>query len=715
MSKVNKIYLAICICITLALLAFAVFGCFPNLKRLVSSVVDLGTSLAYYFCDFNVVLNGGENPIRVTVISLPETDVSILFPETFEQFTSTVKTVWDKLFTAENFVYWLDEWDEGLSNVSLWLMFLVPLVLIIILVTKMLFSGHNNDLDKPTKHILRWFKIEDKVIFPVKRFADGYISYLKRYNVWLTVWKWILLVSLNIVTMFVELIAFLLYFVVSFNFVSIYTQVYKLLVDIYLMLDCLPLFIWLFIALIILLTWRKNKALNRLRHLEMRNKGFANSLGVCTMLTGNMGVGKTKLMTDLALSLGTNYKYNSKEIMLTIERWFSNFPWATLQYQLRQYMAYHQIYSLTTCEGYVAKKQQRFSKTPTQDKIWGYNYNRFGMTYNNGLQLVKLFDALEDYVKAFFVYYISKSLILGNYSIREDGIRIDYGNLPMWDFDFFTRHPEDMDEQSYFANILDFDVLRKGKTVVQGSKFADTFEFGIVCITELDKERGNMLDTKELKRFVEETNQKNDLFNYSPKMGRHPSTIMFKPFINYLFDQQRPTKTEADLRELCDNLISIEKVHSEGFALPLFWVEDILYGIFAPIYHRVYENYRVDRSDNSLTIYLFKQTLGRFVNWYERQHNLYGFDTYILMSDTGKMDGKKKHKSRYYLMYKKALANRYSTDCYREFFRHKSRLKQLGIVDYPTFKNVKATTEELRSMNSYFIRDMDKVFNDDDN
>ena len=714
MSKVNKIYLAICICITLALLAFAVFGCFPSLKRLVSAVVDLGTSLAYYFCDFNVVLNGGKNPIRVTVISLPETDVSILFPETFEQFTSTVTKTWEKLFTESNFVGWLNSNNEGMANFSLWIMFLVPLVLIIILITKMLFSGSNNDLDKPTKHLLRWWRMEDVFFKPVKKFVDGYLTYVKQHTIWQKVWKCILLISLNVATIFVEGIAYLLYFVVTFNVVSIYTQVYKLVIDLYLMFTRLPLIMWLLIAWLFMLRWRSNKAINTLRHFEMRNKGFANSLGVCTMLTGNMGVGKTKLMTDLALSLSSNYKHNAKDIMLKVERWFPDFPWATLQDNIRKYMYYHQIYNLTTCEDYVTKKQQRFVVLPTQDKLFGYNYEKFRMAYNNGLQMVSLFQALEDYVKAFFVYYIGKSLILGNYSIREDGIIVDYGNLPMWNYDYFTRAPEDMDEQSYYANILDFDVLRRGKTVVRGSRFADTFEFGIVTITELDKERGNMLDTKELKKLADETNQKNDLFNYSPKMGRHPATIMFKPFVNYLFDQQRPTKTEADLRELCDKLISIEKVHSEGFAQPLFWLEDVIYGIVAPLYHRVYEEYRVNRSDNSLTIYLFKHTLGKFVNWYERQHNLYGFDTYVLYSDSGKMDGKRKRRDRYYLMYKKALANRYSTDCYKEFFRNKSRMKRLGIVDYPTFGNVKATTEELRSMNSYFIRDMDRVFNSDE-
>ncbi len=69
-------------------------------------------------------------------------------------------------------------------------------------------------------------------------------------------------------------------------------------------------------------------------------------------------------------------------------------------------------------------------------------------------------------------------------------------------------------------------MLRKGKKIEPLNPLADTFEFGVVAITEFDEDRGNTLDTKELKKAAEETNQKNDLFNYSPKMARHSATII---------------------------------------------------------------------------------------------------------------------------------------------------------------------------------------------
>ena len=338
--------------------------------------------------------------------------------------------------------------------------------------------------------------------------------------------------------------------------------------------------------------------------------------------------------------------------------------------------------------------------------IYGYDYRAYGLHYNDELQLWYVFDCLEEYTKAFFVYYVSKSLICGNYSIREDGIMDDIGNMPMWDYDYFSRSPLTEEEYSYYANILDFDILRKGKQVVKGSRLADTFEFGVVAVTELDKERGNTQDNKELKKNSDEANQKNDLFNYSAKMGRHPATIMYKAFVRFMFDQQRAMKTEADMREICDKVINIDDVVKDKLAMPMFWLEELLYCIVKPHYDKLYESYRFNRADNSLLMYVVKNTLGRYVNWYERTYNKYGYDVYTLVSDSGKLDGTALTSDRYYLLHKKALAHRYSTDCYKDFFRAKSAKKHLGIVDYPTFGGVTATADELRKMNSYFINDM---------
>ena len=41
---------------------------------------------------------------------------------------------------------------------------------------------------------------------------------------------------------------------------------------------------------------------------------------------------------------------------------------------------------------------------------------------------------------------------------------------------------------------------------------AGSFEFGVVAITEIGKERGNNLELREVKKKNDETNQKKDLY-----------------------------------------------------------------------------------------------------------------------------------------------------------------------------------------------------------
>lgn len=707
MTRRSRWYLYICITVTLALVAFAVFCCMPTLKRLVNAFVDFGMSIAYYFCELFSLFTGTNNTVTPTVTNISIANDSVLFPETFANFKLTMQAFGNAFISLDNFVAWLVHLNQTLYILADVLIVAIPIVLLLVLMFKLMLSGSNNDHDVMTKPLRVWLRFVDVVVVPAWRFWVGYKEYVAEHRFWRWIWTVTLLVALNVATIVIEVIAYLFYLVISFDFVSLYTQMYKLVVDLYTMFHSLPFVIWLYIAWRFVLALRRRIGYRRLNHYEYCNTVFARSLGVCTMIIGNMGKGKTKLMTSLSLTLTTIFKEDSKDILMQIERWFPAFPWATLQDTLKYLIAKHAIYSFTTAEIYVKKKRQRFELNGnTVKQLFGYDYVKYGLYYNNELQMVYLFDVLEDYVKAFFVYNLTKSMILGNYSIREDGVMQDIGNLPMWDYDYFSRSPLYEMNLSYYANILDFDILRKGKKIVKGSKLADTFEFGIVSITELDKERGNSLDTKELKKNVDETNQKNDLFNYSPKMGRHPATIMFKYFVRFLFDQQRAMKTDADMREICDKIVNIEEVKERNLAMPLFFIEEILYYFLAPLYQRLYESYRFRRGDNSLIIHLIKNTLGRFVNWYERQYNIFGYDLMTLTSESGKLDGSNVTKDKWHLMYKKDLAHRYATDCYKEFFRKKSAEKNIGITDYKTFAGVNATSDELLQMNSYFIRDM---------
>ncbi len=147
---------------------------------------------------------------------------------------------------------------------------------------------------------------------------------------------------------------------------------------------------------------------------------------------------------------------------------------------------------------------------------------------------------------------IQSSLIISNYSIRTDSILSDIGNFPAWDTDFFKRDSKLLDSFFRHAHILDFDSLRLGKKVLAYNPRKDSFEFGVVVITEVGKERGNSIENAEKKKKDGGANQKNDLFNSWLKMVRHSATVDKYPFVKVITDEQRPESWGADARDLCD-------------------------------------------------------------------------------------------------------------------------------------------------------------------
>ena len=66
------------------------------------------------------------------------------------------------------------------------------------------------------------------------------------------------------------------------------------------------------------------------------------------------------------------------------------------------------------------------------------------------------------------------------------------------------------------------------------------------------------------------------------------------------------------------------------------------------------------------------------------------------------MDGKVE-KKKYYVMNKKIYARRFSTDCFSNYFNEMARKSKVGLNDYMEYATEKATVEELKLQNSYFI------------
>ena len=490
-----------------------------------------------------------------------------------------------------------------------------------------------------------------------------------------------------------------MYFAVSFNFRSLYGQVCKLILDIEVVLKHSPWFLTGTIAWIIFKNVREKIALRILRYHEARDCGFIKELPIVTMTCAPMGMKKTTTTTDMSLSQTVMFRQEAFRRLQKQDMKFPFFPWICFEGEIKKCMEHGRVYNLASIRTWVAKKRERYYKHLNVGlQLYGYDVDRYGMWYDSGLTHENLFDALETYAKLYFIYIIESSLLIANYSIRAEDVLYKSDNFPIRSYSFFRPY----EEYTRFAHILDFDVLRLGKKVIENNPKAGSFEFGVVVISEVGKERGNNLELKEIKRGADETNQKNDLFNSWLKMCRHSATVDNFPFIKVFTDEQRPESWGADARDLAD-IITIVKSGQQKLALPFFTIEEMLYEKTFNWFLSVYYKFRNIRGDNTLLIYCLKAVICKVFWHYERIYNRFGFSVLSVDKERGTQDEKPERK-QYYLANYKIYRERFSTDCFSDYFNDLAERSGVGLLDYIQYATVKASVDELKSQNSYFIR-----------
>jgi len=118
-----------------------------------------------------------------------------------------------------------------------------------------------------------------------------------------------------------------------------------------------------------------------------------------------------------------------------------------------------------------------------------------------------------------------------------------------------------------------------------------------------------------------------------------------------------------------------------------------------------YTKYRFNRADNTLLLYLIKGITAKLSKYCEGVHNTFSSQTLHLEVERGSREGEVK-KAKYYRMPKKIYSKRFSTDCFSDFFTEKALRSPVGIDDLREYATEKATFDELRAQNSYFINDL---------
>lgn len=680
--------------IVLAATAFS-----DSYRRCYEAVIALLESVRYYFC---VLFRGKASHVSVTEYSEIFSWEGYL-PSSFQEFKVRAAEYIILLFSKENVAAFLYAIAKIAGIFARVLAILFPCFVIAVVIVRRIYRQSNTKHNQNTLPLKVYLAISDKVFQPGKRLFRQYVVFLKArrqvWVFWLTVWVF----SFNLASIAVSFFAYYFYFAVSFDVGNLYVQVCKLIIDLQVVFRTVPLWAMMIVAWCVFDRWRKKYAASKLRHFEARNCGFINELPIVSMSCGSMGRKKTTLITDMALSQEVMFRQKAFAILQKTDLKFPFFPWICLERELKQCMKHHTVYNLATVKQWIELKEKRFSNHgDIHRQLYGYDYEKYGAEFDDALKVSTLFEALKTYAQAYFIYVVESSLIVSNYSVRTDTELVDEGNFPLWYTNFFPNGIT----QGRFSKILDFDTLRLGRKVMENNPNIGSFEFGVVLISEVGKERCNNLELKEVKKGAEETNQKNDLFNSWLKMCRHSATVENFPFIKVFTDEQRPESWGADARELCD-ILHIVKAGEEVLALPFYTIEDMISEWIFNRFIAMYYDFRFRRGDNTLLVHVLKNIVSWVWKRNLRIYNRYGYCTLKIEKERGTMDGKTERK-KYFLMNQKIYSRRFSTDCFSDYFNELAQTAKVGLADYRAYLSEKASVEELKTQNSYFINSLYK-------
>ena len=329
----------ICLAITSISVGFGFL--FPNaLPRLAETFRDLGTSAAYYFCEIFV---SGNNPIKATVLKMPEwtwaNDIwepLRLFPWTWEEFKVLWGKYWEVFFSGQNFFAYWEAVGDFLYYFSRFVLLLVPIIVLVIVSLSNYKRTYCADRHKRSPQLYRFEQIQFKVIYPIIAWCKDFVLFCKENHVYCKIWVGFWMLHFNVISLIVAFLAFYLYFAVSFDFVGIYTQILKLLVDLAPMVRFIPGIIWFGIGVWVYNRTCRSMAFQRLYYAERCNRAFLRDRGVVTTIYGEMGIGKTQMVTSMALSAEIEQFDMAFEILLEQDMKFPNFPWQRFRDKLKK-------------------------------------------------------------------------------------------------------------------------------------------------------------------------------------------------------------------------------------------------------------------------------------------------------------------------------------------------------------------------------------------
>ena len=705
------------------ILALLILYRFNSFNRFLFSLKFSFNSIVYYFkaifqvghesipkTTYDYIMDVNSGIIDSPIIDKIEFGLPINFDFLGKYFAKSWWCFWNMINFKDSFRFFI---NFALS-LNLIIFFAISVFILFTVFKTFYFSEKDINAIGYTSGMKRFNKINSRYLIRLKEFLISYHNFNKRSKFYI-LFIALFLFFFDIVSVLMDSFCYFLLFASNFDFILIYKFTYSSIYSFVSSLRFVPFFIWMIVIYIIFDKIRAKRALRKLMVFDYKNRNFVEEkTGVCNIVKGAPGVGKTLLLTDLGRTTEQLFRYNLLDTMNKYSSYFPNFDLRMYE----EYIKYLKINGLVNnhsqLEDKILDRKRRFlnlfgnhlvSYEELKKYLFGYDFRSNKMRYYNGLYYIDFFEFLITYGEAYFYYISDKPIIYSNYSIRFDYSVYGKDYFPLWNYDYFTIHKDNIDPLTKYSHIIDMDSLRLGKKFNPDTTILG---FGVLCFTEFDKERGNQISNNKYRKDDYKPNPTNDELTKYLKLSRQVATIDYKPYFKMFTDLQRTGDLSLSNVEISECVIKIKEKQRKN-TLTLFIIEPLICEFFINLVNRFINHYRSTRNYYSFFYCFLVNLLNPFKTYLERRSNMFGYSKLKLEVNVGD-DESDVSTSTYYLLNKKAYAKAYSTDTHYGFFKESLNNEKTNIDDKPSYSSLRASANEIKVQNSFLGNDLDKSF-----
>lgn len=690
-----SIYYVLSILIVLGILLFGVFCLYPIFIRTGQVIVELFSSIGFYFQELFQIKGGISINVANTNNYFDGFSLDLI-PDDPTVFFKQLGLVFLNLFNKDYFDYRLFKAAQDGRIIILLLSIFLIFYLVLYILFRNYITNDKNSAGYVTKPLLIFDKIVDiynLVIDEIKSFFEFFFGHL--------LFKIIFIIEIlyftNLINIFIYFFSIYLYFASSFDLTCLYYFIKKTLIDISFLFRPMYIPLWILVFYFFFRFLFRKIATARIANYHAKDICFVNDLGLLTLITGTMAKGKTTCMTDMGLNAESIFKDTALDMMIKISLEFPEIDFRLFELQLDEAIKKHKVYNLQSCKKWI------------NNKIDNYYLN---YCYFDGLKEISLYDVLYNYSQLYWMYTLPSSYIVSNYAVRSGLFVYSDKHLLRYYYDFFNLNSDSYYE-SMFSHIIDYNNFRPLKKIENRLEWSSSIDIGVFLNDEIGKERLNKNELEDVKKNDIGANQKNDGLNIALKLARHQSTINNFPFFKWFGAEQRSQSVPADYRELNDLILNMSSEMKEKNCYPFYFIIDWFLDLIESLFKPFFIEFRHSRDDTTLIFQISKNVLSKIIRIRKYFDHKYGIKIvyFDLLDGSEQPIGNKK----YYLIKQKIYSQRFVTDAYSGTNNRRFDSSEYGLNDLPTYECETANQNEFLLQNSYLINNLLYQNKNDDN